>query len=630
MKKLLFLYLISFLTVFMSCNEDEKEISRSGSLKVYVSNEFGQSIEEVTVVVGSHSRTTVSGEVYFPNLPIGEHELSLSKSSYVPISRPIEIREKKTTEIEIHLVAGQAFINISEPHINISHVNGSVTVDIQSNSSWGIDNNSSWLESSISKGEGNATVNISYLKNKGDTIRKDSIYFISDTVKRKLIIEQSFPLRIMKIEGILGNQELDIKDSVFILFNKPVDVESIQSNWEYCHSAINYSQENDQKGIKFTYACAELGGEYPFSIRIKQDGGVPIVENIEVPFYESKLDIEGFISDIILIEEDKEVLIATLTPSRIIRYSIERDTIIQTYDFSTTLAPLKIVYNAYSDLVYVMGDSDPYAFSPTVSPCTSPKVYSLNYKTGNINLAFQAYGDEFDHPSHPVNVPYDIGFTHTGLGVVLLRSNGTSAIRWKIIDSSNNDSIYNYPDYNETNITRLTYFNSVHTNFDASKLYITQAYGGVDYGIYDGQDGSMSIIQPSSTTRGDQITAHKKEEKLYVRQLYDQFVMDLEGNLSGISYLDSRHDGKADFSYRQNEDNIIYICEAQSFTGYPNRFLMLDYNATSTLMSSSVIEGLQEFSSTIDGKYGVAYKLNSDVSSSFYKFKTDMFYSHVY
>ena len=444
-----------------------------------------------------------------------------------------------------------------------------------------------------------------------------------------LVREDVFvPLKMTKYEGILGNNDQGIQDSIHVLFNKPISVERIQSNWSSCEAAINFSPTDNNMGVQFSFSCAELGGRYPFSITVKDKEGDSLTENIEVSFYHTKLDLEGYTTDMLLINEDKELLISAFNPSRILRYSIESNSILQIYDMSTIMSPIKLSYNPYNDQVYVLGNTDPSA-EDRYTGINRPDVYTLNYHTGKISLAFTAVPDEKDHPNAPANIPYNIGFTKTGLGVILLKSNGSSALRWKLIDSSKKDKIYAYPHFENSTVTEHNYFVNMWTNFNQSKLLLTLEDGSVNYGIFDGTTAEISMLHPGSGTRSYTITPHKKVDKFYVRQLYNQFIMDLKGNLSKISGLDSRHGGKADFSYRNNENNIIYICEEQSFVNEPNSFQVLDYNTATTLKSCDVIDDLQEFSTTVNGKYGVAQKRNSDKSSSIYTFLTDTFYSHI-
>lgn len=632
LRRLLFLYLFASLTLFSCKKEDlvQPEV-KVGDVKVTVSNEFGQPIEGAEITIGTRNNMTDSeGECLFKNLAVKEYEISVSKQSFLPRILKITVVEDIITYVNVTLDTGDAFLNLSESIRYVFSEVGSFNVEVQSNAEWKVETTSSWLESSILIGAGNDIVRISYLESLEDTIRTDSILFMSDTIVKKLLVKQYGPIKLIENQGILADDNQGIPDSVYVLFNKPISVNNIVSHWSTCDCDINYTQTKDKKGVFFSFSCAELGGSYPFSISVSDLAGNEATFEIDATFYDVKRDIDGYITDFLFLNQDKEVLISTFNPSRIIKYSIESDSIIQTYDLSSLMAPINLVWNPYNSKIYVMGNADPNAVFIHTN-VNMPEVYTLDHETGDISLAFISEPDEEDHPQYPANIPYDIGFTRTGLGVILLKANGTTVLRWKLIDSSKNDSIYKYPYYDEV-VDEWSDFHSVHLNYDGYKLYLTQPDGDVDYGIFDAVSSYMSILRPSSVTRSEEITANRKEEEFYARQLYDQFIIDLSGNLSQITYMDSRHGGHADFSYRENEDNIIYLCEEISFVDSRNSFRVLDYNTRTLLKSSDVIDGLLKFSSTIDGKYAIAYIPRSGGSepSSLYIFRTDMFYSHVY
>ena len=46
-----------------------------------------------------------------------------------------------------------------------------------------------------------------------------------------------------------------------------------------------------------------------------------------------------------------------------------------------------------------------------------------------------------DHPDHPNTSPFSIGFINSGKGIVALAGKGISGIKWRFIDSYNNDSM---------------------------------------------------------------------------------------------------------------------------------------------------------------------------------------------
>lgn len=609
--------------MIISCEKEssEKENSeRKGSLEGMVLNEIGQPIEGAKIEIEGYIKiTNYNGKYLFNNLSAKEYTVAASKQSFLTSVQQVKIVEDDTALLNFTLSAGELYLRLSDSIKNVNANNSNCSLTVLSNSGWIIKNNSTWIDCLKQSGQGNENVNISYSKNQGDSSRIDSIIFISGSVRRKLVIRQSAPIKLLKYQGLIGNNEKGIKDSIFLLFNKPVIIKTIKSNWVYCVSEININQMNNNCAIKFDYPCAELGGEYPFTIMVSDNEGNSFYEEIDVPFYKSKLTIDGYISDFLLINDDKEILISAFSPSRIIKYSFELDSLIQSYDLSSLISPINLSYNPYNSKVYIMG-SEPNAIFGFYTTIDRPEVYALSLTTGDITPAFTVQPDEFDS-QYPANIPYEIGFTQTGMGIVLLKANESSALRWKLINSAKNDSIYNYPRYDGI-LNDYSWFNNVQANYNYSKLYLTKPYSSCDYGIFDGSTQTISLLRPSSTTAGNTLTPYRKSEKFYARQLYDQFIIDLNGNLSQITYFDSRHEGNADFSYQLDEENVIYLCEAKSFDVpyVPNKFYILNSNNGSILKSCDVIDGLNKFSTTIDGNYAVAYK-----NSNLYIFKTKDF-----
>lgn len=606
-----FVLIVSLCMIISSCNKKD----RSGIAEGIVVNEFGQPLEDVTVEVDKSSIKTDSYGYYsFSNLSAGEYSIMASKSSYLTSVKQVNILPDEINTIDFTLESGDTFIEISDSVINSNAENGSVLILVNSNASWIVECTATWIDFTSQSGNGNGQISVKYSKNTSPTERSDTVIFRSGSVFKTLKITQSSSINITQVRSILGNDEKDIVDSVYVLFNKPVNVKSIVSEWEYCISDIKYSQTENNHGVKFSYSCAELGGKYPFTISVEDDEGNLLTELIDVAFYRSKIDINATITDFILFDDENKVLISAFNPSMLLWYSIDKDTITDIIDMSSMISPIKLSYNPYNSKVYIMG--------------ANPDVYIFDILSNEITKAFTVEPDSLDHPQHPANIPFNMGFTQSGSGVVLLKANGSSALRFKLIDCTNNDSLYIYPYYNDT-IDEYTDYIDIKANYDFTKLFMQEPYGSCNYGIFDGIENHISLLRPSSITRSHSVIPNRKGDLFYVRQLYDQFIMDLDGNMSMISYLDSRHDGKADFSYRENEDGIVYICEAQSFVGNPNSFQILDYNSGTTLLRSQLIDGLKNFTTTIDGKKAIAHKLNSNATNSLYVFNTAVFYSNV-
>lgn len=618
--------IIILLHLFVISCEKEMEVSKNryGHLKGYVQNEFGQPIDGALIEIGHRSVLSgTSGSYSIEKLETKEYTVSVSKEHFLPQIQNVSIREDETATLDINLLAGEAYLTISDSALRVNAGRGAFTIEISSNADWTIEKESSWLECSSENGKGNGSVRFSYSKNEEDSDRKDTIRFISGSLKKTLILNQSMPIKLISYEGLIGNEEIGIKDSVYILFNKPVTIEVFRSNWEFCLSDMDLTRTDDNCGIRVSFPCAELGGNYPFTVSVFDDDDNSFSVEMDIPFYKSKFDFSGFMTDFLLINDEKDLLISTFSPSKLIRYSLESDSIIQTVSLSQYLSPIEMVYNPFNDKVYMMGSKPEASFRLT--SMDRPDIFTFDLQTGEILKAITIESDEYDHPESPANIPYNMAFTKSGRGIILLKANGSSALRWKLIDCANNDSIYMYP-FDVADLGDFTDFNNIYMNYDQTKLYLTKPYGSCDYGIFDAATQHISILEPSSRTNGHSITPHRKSDRFYARQLYDQFIMDLDGTLSQISYLDSRHHGQADFSYRKQDVDIIYLCEEDSYINFPNHFYILDYVEGQTILSCDVIEGLRKFTTTVDGNLAIAYKQNSDISSSLYIFKTETFH----
>jgi hypothetical protein len=618
MNSKILIIIILWASIITCQKEDHK---RFGDLKGIILNEFDQPIEGASVEIESnYSWSKADGKYSFEKLPAKEYSVTVSKKSFLTKIQKINILENEIAELNFVMAAGDTYLNIPDSTVKINADKVSLFIRINSNANWRIINTSGWLECTQTTGQGDGNVTINCSENREFSNRTDTIEFISGSIKKPLVIYQSAPIRVIKYASIIGNGEFGIEDSLYILFNKPV---RIQNDFSSCSSSMSYKQTDKNCGVMISIPCAELGGSYPFSISVKDDEGNSLITTINFQFYRSKTDLKSIMTDYLFINDEKEILISTVVPSRLIRYSIAQDSVLKVYDLSGYISPSKISFNPFNAKIYILG-SKPDATLGEIG-INRPEIYSFDLKTGQIVKALTIQPDEKDHPLYPANIPYDIGFTRSGFGVVLLKSNISSELRWKLIDSSSHDSIYSYPYYDEI-ISEYTDFNDIQLNYDKTKLFLTQAYGSCDYGIFDGNTQKISVLQPRSVTRSVFISPSKKSDKFYAGQIYDQFIIDLQGNLSRITDLDNRHQGSADFCYRENGDNFIYFCEKVSFVDEDNRFFVLDYNKGSIVLWCDLIEDLTKFRTSSNGKYAIAYKINLDVSSSIFVFNTDSFH----
>lgn len=133
-------------------------------------------------------------------------------------------------------------------------------------------------------------------------------------------------------------------DSVYIRFSRPVKSMQVTSNWQLCLSDIKVGPFEADNSVKFSYNCADLGGNYPFTIRFEDFRGIWFTEEISVPFYKAKLEVNGYMNSFILINDQKEALIPMINPDKLIRYSIEKDSVMKVYDLSDRISSKNLVY----------------------------------------------------------------------------------------------------------------------------------------------------------------------------------------------------------------------------------------------------------------------------------------------
>ncbi|NEU09368.1 hypothetical protein GZH53_13670 [Flavihumibacter sp. R14] len=616
--KYISLILLILSVSFISCKKDPntKEAER-GSLQGVIRNESNQPVRGALVEIGTlTSITDAEGKYSFAELPAVEQTVSISARSYISQVTKMKIVPSVQNTLDLKLIAGEQYIYLSDSIISIPPGSGTLNVNVLSNGGWVLDYSSSWLSSDTRGGTGDMLVTLNYSKNEVAN-RIDTVHFRSGSVVKQLLVVQGSVTKITSVEGRIGNGELKIADSVYVHFNKRIVYATVESNWNLCLSEIRMSYATDRRGIKFSYPCADLGGTYPFTITLTDEEGKTYIEKVSVPFYRSRLAVQGNIKDYLYIRDEKEVLIATILPATLVRYSIEQDSVLQIYDLSKKISPMKLSYNPYNSRVYIMGGDpgDDWANAPF----SVPDIYTLNPASGQIVKEITLRSDQDDHPQHPAIVPYDIAFTRSGMGMVLLRASGASIMRWKLVDSRNNHEVTEYPG----TISGTNYFDGLYMNHDQSKLIITQTYiGSCDYGIFDGQTQKVSLLRTPTCTRSGYIAPSRKDGNIFFGHLIDQFIMNLNGKTSLLSYLNPVYDSSVDFSYRASDENIIFHSDG--------KFLqLLDYNRSATLMSCNVVPHLLEFMTTVDARSATAYRVNNNLTSDFYVFDTESLYRYV-
>ncbi|NPD48145.1 carboxypeptidase regulatory-like domain-containing protein [Lentimicrobium sp. S6] len=589
----LFLLLISF-----SCKK-EKEIELNGHIEGYIQNVYGQKIEGVLLKLDSYQAISDSlGHYSFNNLATNTYTLSVTKEGYVGQSKSIFVEAQTTTNQNFELLAGNHFLNISDSLLIASSNDSSLVVEIQSSTEWSVLNSSSWLSSEITSGFGNMELVFNYSENMSSESRIDTIKFVSGNIVKKLVIKQYAKLRVVKYVGIPGNDELNMSDSVYILFNRPINVNKLEAPSNY-EPDLNYVYTDDNHGIMFDYAGGYLGWEVPFKITVSDNDNQEFSEELVVPFYTQKLKTNGEITDFLLINEDKEVLIAIYNPSVLIKYSLELDSVLHIYDLSSYLAPIKLTYNDYNSLVYLVGSYPNIEASPI--EIDRPDVYTLDLQSNSIEHAFKIEPLEEEHPNNPSIYPMDMAFTKLGSGLIILKNDYYSGFKVRIIDNTINDTIYPHPEFE---FNEPPFFVEVYPNYNKTKLYLNRFSSKDNFGIYDGFTKEISIL-PHEIVGSPLMVPNQKSENFFVGMVSNFYLLDLENNESEKISISSCSNPSADFIYSFDNENLVYLHGS-------NYFRILDLNSGEVISSCQTVMYFNDLTTTIDGKYCLATKENSD------------------
>ncbi|MFW5879777.1 MAG: carboxypeptidase regulatory-like domain-containing protein [bacterium] len=634
MNKISIKYIFTIIIIslfFYNCDrsEIEKELNIYSKLEGHVYNEFDQPLPDATISVNNYSHTSdSSGYYYFEKVIVGKHIVTVSRDGFIEVNKNIEIVENSMLTVNFKLLNGSAFIVLSDSLKELNSPEGNFSLNISSNTNWHVENTSDWISTSLTSGKGNSSLRIEYLENNTDEVRSDTVKIFSGDIHKNIVLTQDFSLKIVETKGLIANQKLNIVDSFMVRFNKPVQSVSINSFQNTCFSDISHVQSEDKKTVTFSFSCAELGGSYSFTVYATDLNGSPFIQNITVPLFALKRQFEGYITDFYLMGSTNEMYISTINPNggRIYHYSIESDSVLKSFDLTGIVAPYKFSLNPFNNKLYIIGASPDYdtntgSLDPSAFTSTLPIIYILNPNIGEVEDSIEILTDELDHPQHPCNIPTDIGFTNSGMCIMSTKANEASYLRWKFLDTSNNNKIYFYTD----NISSDFYsFSRVYENYDHTKLFLMQPYGGCSYGLYDDTNKELSILRPSSITSSYDLIPNRKKDIIYIRQLRDQFIINLQGEIGAVSHLDSRPAGGADFDYSDETFQTIFVYEAKSFVGNPNEFNVLDYSSGTTVLKCDALDEIYNFTTTIDGKWAVAYSLDYPNKSFLSLFDTKM------
>ena len=421
-------------------------------------------------------------------------------------------------------------------------------------------------------------------------------------------------IKITGSDYILGNQEKSIPDSFIVDFNKKIYVNYIFLKGGLCLPDIKYEIVNNGTRVRFyNIICSGLGSEYTFEISVRDTSGRVKIDSINYKCYNRKLAVGANIRNYFITNDNKYCWLITTNPNQLLYIDIEQASVIKTIVLPFT--PAKVILNEQNNKLYLIRSADDHVY-PNL-------IFQINPVSGVIEKSIPVLPDQYDHPSYQQVYAYDIGFTKSGYGVILIGVNGSSGLRWKIIDSQLNDSIYVHPDWivanNGGGNTKFTSFQDVHTNYDKTKILMQELYGSTRLGELDYFTHALVEVVPpnAGTYYNNFISPNKINNTIYFGTVRAQFILSGSNILGYISPLDLGFSRSADFTYISGNELNIYFLRTYEFS-------ILDYKNAKTLMSCRASYEFHDVNATTNGKYIIIAG-----TQHLYIFDTSIFYKYI-
>ena len=475
-------------------------------------------------------------------------------------------------------IESDEFFRLSNSNISTSSSGAEYTVKIFTNSNWEVLSKPDWASINPLNGNGEDEIQIIISENSDIQPRTDYIEFLSFGETFKLMINQeSTKLRLLSYSG--SDNIIRMKEPKFLLFNKPIKVNSISSGDERFsfHAGpddVEYFDSNH--GLKFTAGPSTLGTEPKYKISVSDNEGNTFEQVIEIKFYTEKIVVPGIIKKVIM-DEEKNLWVLTINSrpeenSYLYKFQIDDNQYAEVLKINLDIksshwlnAGGSFCINPYNNYLYVTDIYD-----------KEVEVYS---KEGSLIKKF-TIPQELSNSDHS---PIDIAFIKSGKGIIKV------GYFWKFIDSANNDIITDPSSTHDHYYSRLKKFT---LNQDQTKLFVMEDRSTV-LKIFDGTE-TFKIIHMHDLypTIADavRITQNRFNDNIYVAGLYNQQI--INPDLSYLSHQTFSQGMVGDFSYDPNLPNHIYAID------YDPYLQLLDYGNQKTIFSypiNSAFTGSKRF-----------------------------------
>lgn len=531
--------------VWVACSENNEvpEIERIlyGELEVCVRNEFDQNLEGAKVASGSISATTnKEGVCRILALTEGTHKIEVSKEGFVGTTEQVTLKYGVPEYLTVKLKAGDTVLSVDQTELKFQRKGGKQEISIESNVGWTVEASDDWITLNVKDGGGNAKVEVQVEEN-NDSVRRGEVIITAGDKKKTVNVLQAEPIRIMDIRYELGSD--GISDFFEIDYNMPIFLDGkIEEPWN-TSTEFQPVSLNERKTLRLNYDHLWLGGEYTFTIPVKNADGDTYNDPVTIKVYTSKWRYEGRFRFFHLDNDGKTAWATTREPNRLLQISLEDGSIVKSFDLPR--APGDFTVNPYNGLLYVTFTdqlfSEYHSAIAVIDPKTGKWVHEIPF-------------DFMDDEQYPMIYPFDIEFTKQGWGMVLVCSKQTSGHLWCYMDSADDHRIIRSPEITDS-------FGEVHPNYDQTKLVTFSPFKIAEMFLVDGVDSQPTPYKFTKYTYGNftrKVFHRKRNSLFFAAPPYFQFILDVDTDTySELTYASS-FDAFADFDYTVTDSNRLW------------------------------------------------------------------------
>ena len=349
-----------------------------------------------------------------------------------------------------------------------------------------------------------------------------------------------------------------------------------------------------------------MGGTYPFEVDVVDNEGNKLATTFDVGFYLKQIRIDGFITSYFL-EESKGLYWLSITnPNSILALSMNDLSIVKRIDLD--ILPSRKRLNPFNGKMYILNLN------------RDSNIYVLDLSNGQIVKTIPNLPLEDDHPQFPAVFPFDIDFLSDGYGVVLLKAEGATMFRWKIIESANDIDLFLHPRQNDGIGGARFNFTGLSSNFNKTKIFLMNVGVDSDVGAIDQQSKELTITRPlEGSTRILNIKANRLNSSVFIVHSWHQYVaQDIPGALSNYLFRLYDLEWSNDFDYYPGNGKKVYYLGSGDIALY-------DFNSQQILSWYNALYDMKGLTATTDGKYLITYRNESATDqaksiSSIYQF----------